>query len=226
VSTEGGLRYLGFSLQNVDRQLLEMARELVTSGDVVWDVGANLGLFAFGAAARAGPSGKVCAIEPDTFLIGLLRRSAALEETRRAPVIPLPAAISDVVGVSRFYVDMRDRAMNHLGSLSGTGAEGARESQWVVTVTLDWLLEHLPAPNLVKVDVEGAEARVLRGAAKLLSTFRPRILCEVSEENATEVSSILHSFGYTLLDASERPSRRVPIEKAAWSTLAYPPAGS
>jgi len=225
VSTEGGLRYLRPALRKVDLELLEMADELVAPGNVVWDVGANVGLFTFAAAARAGPSGNVYAIEADTWLVGLLRRSAGLEAAKRAPVNVLPVAISDTVGASRFHVANRARAANYLESCGSTQTGGVREAQWVVTVTLDWILEQFPAPNVLKIDVEGAEDRALRGAPKLLSSFRPRILCEVCQKNASTVSKILHSFGYTLFDASACRLRRAPIENPAFSTVAYPSAG-
>src|SRR6266850_1933144 len=66
VTPEAGLRHWA-DLSSVDRHLLRMVRELVRPG-VVWDVGANVGLFAFSAAAIAGPSGLVLAIEPDVWL--------------------------------------------------------------------------------------------------------------------------------------------------------------
>lgn len=213
------------SLEKVDPQLLEMAGELVAPGDVVWDVGASVGLFTFAAAARAGPTGKLYAVEPDTWLVDLLRRSARLEQAKRAPVNVLPVAISDAVGVARFHIANRARAANHLESCGSTQTGGVRETQWVITVTLDWMLEQFPAPNILKIDVEGAEDRVLRGASKLLSGVRPRILCEVYQENANEVSRILHSFGYTLFDASVDRSRRQPVENAVYQTVAYPDRG-
>jgi FkbM family methyltransferase len=203
-----------------------MAAELVVPGDVVWDVGANVGLFAFAAAARAGPTGNVYAIEPDTWLVGLLRRSAGLEAANRAPVHVLPVAVSNTVGVSRFHIAKRDRATNYLESCGYSAqAGGVRETQWVITVTLDWILEQIPAPNVLKIDVEDAEDRALAGASKLLSSLRPRILCEVSQRNASTVSKILHSFGYTLFDASADRSKREPLENPVWSTLACPSGG-
>jgi FkbM family methyltransferase len=222
VSTEGGLRYLHPALGKVDPQLLEMAGELVAPGDVVWDVGANVGLFTFAAAARAGPTGNVYAIEPDTWLVALLRRSAGLEQGKRAPVNVLPVAISDTISVSRFHIANRARSANYLESCGSTQTGGTRETQWVVTVTLDSLLEQLPPPSVLKVDVEGAESRVLTGASKLLSSFRPRILCEVCQENGSTVSKILHSFGYILFDASTDRLKRAPLENPAYSTVAYP----
>jgi FkbM family methyltransferase len=225
VSSEGGLGYFRPCLGRVDPLLLKMAEELVAPGDVVWDVGANVGLFTFAAAACAGPTGSLYAIEPDTWLVGLLRRSARLEAAKRAPVNVLPVAVSDTVGVSRFYIAKRARAANYLESCGSTQTGGAREAQWVVTVTLDWILGQFPAPNVLKIDVERAEDRALAGASRLLSSFRPRILCEVCQENASRVSKILHSFGYVLVDASADRFRRAPIENAAYSTLAYPSTG-
>ena len=58
VTPESSLRYWFWSLDRVDPMLLRCAGELVSEGDVVWDAGANVGLFSFAAAARAGPSGR------------------------------------------------------------------------------------------------------------------------------------------------------------------------
>lgn len=125
VSSEGGLGYLlRRSLEKVGPQLLRMADELVAPGDVVWDVGANVGLFTFAAAARAGPTGNVYAIEPDTWLVNLLRRSATLEQAKRAPVNILPVAISDAVGVARFHIANRARAANYLESCGSSQTGG------------------------------------------------------------------------------------------------------
>ena len=100
-SSEGGLRYLGRGMARVDPLLLRLAAEMVRPGDTVWDIGANLGLFSFAAAVAAGPTGTVLAVEPDTMLAGLLRRSAALNRGH-APVDVLPAAVSDDLSVARF----------------------------------------------------------------------------------------------------------------------------
>src|SRR4030081_132617 len=64
VSPEAGLRYWRWDLGGVDPMLYRMARELVTAGSIVWDVGANVGLFSFSAAALAGRSGWGLAVEP------------------------------------------------------------------------------------------------------------------------------------------------------------------
>jgi len=96
------LRYLKPRLTAVDPTLLGLAREVVRPGAVVWDVGANVGLFSFAAASVVGPAGRVVALEPDSWLVGLLRRSAALNG-HLAPVEVLPVAVSDSVGVGRLH---------------------------------------------------------------------------------------------------------------------------
>jgi len=107
------LRYLGRGMTQADPPLLRLAAEVVRRGDTVWDIGANLGLFSFAAAVAAGPAGRVLAVEPDTVLAGLLRRSAAVN-SGHAPVDVLPAAVSDGLSVARFHVARRNRSTNHL----------------------------------------------------------------------------------------------------------------
>ena len=75
VTPEAGLRYW-LTMSRVDPTLYNMVEELVRPGATVWDVGANVGLFSFCAAALAGPSGFVLSVEPDLWLAQLVDRSA------------------------------------------------------------------------------------------------------------------------------------------------------
>src|SRR5271166_4864713 len=75
VTPEAGLRYWS-AMSRVDPMLYDMAEEMVKQGSVVWDVGANVGLFSFCAAALAGKSGLILAIEPDFWLAHLINRSS------------------------------------------------------------------------------------------------------------------------------------------------------
>ncbi len=65
VSPEGGLRYL-WRIEKVDPLLLELSRKFVQKGDIVWDIGANLGLFSAAASYFAGPAGQVVSVSPTT----------------------------------------------------------------------------------------------------------------------------------------------------------------
>jgi FkbM family methyltransferase len=224
VSPASALNLWRFDLGRVDPMLFRIAREHVRSGSVVWDIGANVGLFSFAAASLAGPSGSVLAVEADTWLAGLLRKSAAARRPGEAPVAVLPAAAAEAVGVASFQIARRGRASNFLVSAPGSNqAGGVRETQLVPTVTLDSLLDAFPPPALVKIDVEGAEDKVLQGAVRLLSEVRPVVACEVFKESRGTVDPLLRELGYTLLDAELPPSERKPLQASATNTLAYPP---
>jgi hypothetical protein len=99
---------------------------------------------------------------------------------------------------------------------------GVRERQLVPVVSLDELLQHSPAPAVVKVDVEGAEAVIFEGAARLLGEIRPVIYVEVGTENIEKVSGRLHEFDYGLFDPSRPPDASPPLERCVWNTLAIP----
>src|ERR1700722_17501823 len=72
VSPGSALRYWYSNLEKVDPTLLQAACEMLAAGDVVWDVGCNVGLFAFAAAGLAGAKGSVIALEPDPWLADLV----------------------------------------------------------------------------------------------------------------------------------------------------------
>jgi FkbM family methyltransferase len=229
-STEGGLRYLARTMADVDPGLLRLAAQVVRPGDTVWDIGANMGLFSFAAAVAAGPQGHVLAVEPDTDLARPLRRPAGgapepgRQRAARAPVEVLPAAVSDGLSVARFNVARRNRATSHLEGFGTAMAGGVRAAQLVPTVTLDWLAARFPAPDVLKVDVEGAELAVLSGGAGVLARARA-VICEVCGQNPAPVTALLSGHGYALYDGDEPGPDRTPVEAATFSTLAIAARG-
>ena len=224
VSPDAGLRHCRPQLLKADPLLFRMVHEMVRPGDVVWDIGANVGLFAFAAANRAGSSGQVIAVEPDLWLVNLLRRSADRIAAADAKVTVIPAAVSDSVELAKFHIAKRARSANYLEGAGTVEAGGTRRTEYVVTISLDWLLERMPAPNVLKIDVEGLEHRVLAGATKLLSAGVARIWCEVNPVNAEEVAGILRAAGYEMFYANVDTAKREPLRKAPFDTLALPAA--
>ncbi len=221
VTPECGLRY--WVNATGDQGLLRNAAELIRPGAVVWDVGANQGVFTFAASGLAGPSGAVYAFEPDTFLVALLRRSSKLNR-EGAPVEVVPCAASDALAFARFRIAARARAANSLEDVVGSSQMGGvRETQTVMTVPLDWCLDQgFRPPHVLKIDAEGAELHILRGATKLISTVRPAILIETTTANVSGVTKVLLDAGYTLLDSDAAANRRTPLPAVTWNTLALP----
>ena len=142
---------------------------------------ANLGLFSFAAAVAAGPSGRVLAVEPDTVLGGLLRRSAAVNHGQPWSCAGGRAARRGVrSGVGgRFHIARRSRSTNHLDGFGTTQTGGMRSTQLVPAVTLDWLADRYTPPDVMKIDVE---ASVLAGGPRVLG-LTSTIICVVAARN-------------------------------------------
>ena len=157
-------------------------------------------------------------MEPDTKLAGLLRRSAALNKGH-APIDVLPAAVSDDLSVARFHIAKRNRSTNHLDGFGTSQTGGVRTSELVPTFTLDWLANHFTVPDVIKIDVEEAEAVVLAGGSRVLG-LASTIICEVAARNFTAVQDILSRHGYVLYDGDRPLAERVPVSYATPNTLA------
>lgn len=198
--------------------LLRWVDRFIRPGDVVWDVGANMGIFSF-PAAHAGAT--VVSFEPDPFNQDLLARTRA--DNPDLDVTIVHAAVSDRLGEAAFRVSVRGRSANSLvGAVAGSDLGGVRELLTVKTVTLDWALERHPAPTFIKCDAEGAELAILRGAARILTTARPLIEIELASKNSGPCREILSAHDYELFDALEPVDPDRPVTVPPWETLAIP----
>jgi FkbM family methyltransferase len=139
--------------------------ERVHAGDVVFDVGANAGFFTLLAARLVGPFGRVVAFEPLPQAVEFLERHVALNRAENVRIVQ--AAVSNREGSALF----RDEAFT-MGRVTDDGELRVR------LVALDSLCNagELPRPDVLKIDVEGAELQVLEGAQQLLRERRPTIL--------------------------------------------------
>lgn len=215
-STTAGAKVLRPHAERIDTILTDFARRFVRPDMSVWDVGANIGLFTWSSAGLTGTGGRVLAIEPDVVLASRLH--ASRRWNRGFQVSVLAAAISDRRGVASFDIARNGRATNHLSSVAGSpAAGGTRERSLVPVVTLDDLLLVQGPPDLVKIDVEGSEMAVLRGAGRTLAS-RPVLLVEVQPNHAKQVSDLLRAAGYRFLDGASH----APIERPSWNTIAVP----
>lgn len=154
-------------------------------GDVVYDVGANIGWFSLLAARRVGPRGAVIAFEPSLANAFYVRRNAATNGFGN--VTAVPAAVASEDGWARF-----SESSSLEGHLSSDG--GAV----VPVLSLDAWQEaggHRP-PDLLKIDVEGAEAAVLRGMEALLRKVKPVLIIEL-HGTGDEVAAVLAEMEYS-----------------------------
>ena len=223
VSPGSALSYWMPGFSSSDLKLLDIAKEVIKSGDVVWDIGANVGLFSFAALNLVGSAGRVLSVEADSFLVNLLRRSAGEGLLKNPQIDILPMAVSNYNGTGMFNLAKRGRASNFLDAVKGsTQSGGVYKKEEVDVVTLDWLLSRYPAPNVVKIDIEGSEYKAFQGASTLLKEARPKLICEIHDENADPITSILQQNGYIIYDAEAVSSERKPLQRAVFNTLACP----
>ncbi|MGH8164649.1 MAG: FkbM family methyltransferase, partial [Rhodanobacteraceae bacterium] len=174
--------------------------ELLRPGQVFFDVGANVGVYTLLGAKTVGPTGAVVAFEPLPRNLAFLFRHLRLNRARNVTIAPL--ACADRVATELFY----EGANPALGRLATVEQAGRRSGATLVaTVTLDAAAEHLRLqPDVLKIDVEGAELRVLEGAKTLLEQARPAILLSIhSDQLRQSCLSFLENHNYTVtpLDA-------------------------
>ena len=161
-----------------DRMLAELA-DCCGSSDVIYDVGANVGIYALALASEA-PDRRIIAFEPAPSTVDRLRTNVRLNGLEDRIDVH-PCGLGAESGERPFY-------RSTYPELSSFDRESA--SRWeatvdgIVPVSVRRLddLDELPAPDVLKLDVEGAAPAVLRGGRETLERHRPTIFLEVHED--------------------------------------------
>lgn len=221
VSPDSMLSFWRRDLEAVAPELFRWVDELVSPGSKIWDIGANVGLFTLAAACRAGRDGVVVACEPDPWLAAIIRRSVTGLPATWAKVEVCERAVSAVPGEVRLVIGRRGRASNFVLEHGGnTQVGGTREILHVPATTLEECSSVYGPPDLIKIDVEGAEASVLAGGERLLESASPELLIEVTAQAATATARHLRASGYRLFDAEAVPCWGREVPEPTWNTLA------
>ena len=181
-----------------------LSRALLAPGDVAIDIGANIGLWAMGAAVRVGPTGRVYAIEPVPATFDRLVRNARLNDLHN--IHARQYAISDRAARIELFLPSYDN--------SGHASLGKRERVdqmiEVASITVDeFCTEHgIERVALVKTDTEGAEHRVFAGSRRLLAgNEAPMVQFEVNDETAAVLNSSSEAIKGALADHGYRICR-------------------
>jgi FkbM family methyltransferase len=163
-----------------ERYEADLVQRLLGGDDVFWDVGANVGYFTLAAATALAHRGRIVAFEPGENAYARLLENLALNPYRNIQTYPV--AVSDREGEAVLHLagDIADSS----ASLYQGGRDLARR-EVCRTISLDHCLraENLSPPDLIKLDVEGAELAVLQGAQGLISHTPPMLLMEMEERN-------------------------------------------
>jgi len=168
----------------------------VSLGQVVFDVGANVGYYSLLGSKCVGPRGKVFAFEPVVRNLVHLYQHISLNKLTNVTIVPV--ACSDRLTWAVFSLGP-NYALGHLADATNQPCESDFETTIVPTVTIDSIVEYSGVyPNVVKIDVEGAELRVLRGAHNTLLNRKPIVLLSVhSVDLRMACETYLKGIGYS-----------------------------
>lgn len=152
-------------------------------GAIAIDVGANYGIHTLLMAKLVGESGAVIAFEPSPDLFSELETNLQRNGLRNVTVMQM--AVSDSAGDAEFYLG-DSSATGRLRSLESTPAEDRGPTIKVTATSLDLLASKgdIPLPDLIKIDVEGAESRVLEGGVPNAEHGRPGPHYRVAQSRA------------------------------------------
>lgn len=167
----------------------QVIARFIRPGMTIYDVGAQAGFFTLFFSRSVGQTGKVVAFEPCPRELCYLLDHLRINGVGNVQVMQV--AVGDRRQFSGFSTDA-GACMNHL-------CESSASPLIVSTISLDE--SSLPAPQLIKIDVEGAESMVLKGAINLLGEHKPVVFVALhSSEQAAACFAILEDVGYLVYD--------------------------
>lgn len=212
-----GLRWIvgasnhGCWLGSYELRQTQILADQTDSGKVVYDIGAHVGWYSLIASRLVGDAGRVVAFEPHPPNLSYLRRHLQLNSVSNVTILPVAVAGCD--GTTGFLP----------GASRSTGrlAKPSADTRSVRTTSVDSLVEagEAPPPDVIKIDVEGAEKDVLVGARHTLATKRPILFVSIHGRDARrDCGELLRAEGYRMhaIGAEELDSASVifavPVE--------------
>lgn len=207
--------------------LTQMIHEEIKFGDVVFDIGANIGYYTLQEARKVGEKGLVLAIEPAKMNCDLLQKN--IELNKLLNVFPQRYNIEVMqcaIGNEDKKVNINISSLRNLCSISET--RDVKKVEEVEMLTLDTLIEKVKAyPDAIRMDVEGFEYEIIKGMKKLLGQTEKHLKifmelhCDILLEKQAEMCEMLKYTGFTVKKASFEPHPSVQRHKWALPLLRF-----
>ena len=161
---------------------LQTILKFINHGDVIFDVGANIGCFSVPFAKKVGLNGKVYAFEPQKFIFNVLKKNITCNELNNVQIF------NNAVGSTNTSLELNDFDYSQPGNFGGIGLKKNYDNSYcakikgtkknkIKTLTLNNFL-NLKKCNFLKIDVEFMELSVLKGAKDFINKFKPIIWIE------------------------------------------------
>ena len=213
-------------LGTYEPQLQQAIQRWVQPGDVVFEAGANVGYTSLCLGRAGGPQGRVYCIEPLPGNLTRLGENLALNKDVCQFNI-LPMAVAGQSGRAQFQV----HASDDMGKLVGSAGreEKYQQSIDVETISLDDMVykRSYPAPDVIKMDIEGGEVLALPGMAQLLGEVRPLVLLELHGPRSVQAAwQALTAAGYSIHRLDAETTQVHSPDELDWKAylLGRPPA--
>jgi FkbM family methyltransferase len=186
-----GHRYLkgagtnGYWLGTAESAHQALATQHISPGQIVYDIGANVGLHTLLFSKLVGEHGHVFAFEPSRDTAALLAKHLTIN--RKTNVTIIQKAIAGSAGEMRFSGggNSRERRLH-------SGGEST-----VPCVTLDQVVHDLPPPSCIKMDIEGAEVEALPAATECFQRYRPKLFLATHDSDGP-CCALLRSWSYNI----------------------------
>lgn len=212
--------FQAYTLSGIWEELTtEMFKKAIKEGDVVVDLGANLGYYTLLAARLVGKRGRVYAFEPEPINYSLLLKN--IEINGYDNIVAMQKAVSDTTGTVRLFLDNTDTGAHTIYE-----PDDKREFIEIESVILDELFKDKKHPiNVIKMDIEGAEMAALTGMdriirenenLKMLVEFYPAAIRGAGHSPEEFINRLLQDYHFAILaiDDYTRNKQCVRINKA------------
>lgn len=189
------LGFMGKREIEYEFDLQQLVLREIEQGQLIFEIGSNIGQYTLLMAEQTGPSGTIVCVEPDSDNFAFLERN--VNDNKLANVILLHKAIGEREGQMEFYKDTvtGGRMSSLLRKHTGNHFQGKTESVSVSTLTA--LIGEYGTPDLIKVDTEGAETMIFASVPELPITTT--YFVEVREETAKEIFTMFRKQGFSIV---------------------------
>lgn len=202
-------------------ETVRLLLSMLKPGDTFLDIGGHFGQYAVSAGIKVGPTGRVVTFEPGPIQVEYLRRNVELNALTNVTVANL--ALSDTPGELGLHVP----SLVDIGKSQLVDPNADSQAVRVPVTTLDdYCQTHgIDRIDLMKVDVEGAEFGVFRGAARVMREFPPKaifyesvdILCKAFDHTPEEMHAYLEGAGYQI--HAMQGDKLAPVNESARTSL-------
>lgn len=235
-----GVDFAVYLLGAHERSTIATYRRIVPVGGTVLDIGANVGTHTLPLADIVGSDGKVVAAEPTVFALAKLKRNLELNPGLSERVTVVHAMLGESPGGNVPNTLPSSWPLDQSGDIHPLMRSREQSTQGACMTTVDALRQSLSLGKVdfVKLDVDGFEVAVLRGARATLAECRPRIVMELAEYTLRErgftleeLIGIFVDHGYAFYDESIRHRlpetidalRPLMVDGASLNTVVLPP---